>query len=195
MGFEFREDGHKYLLDGVEIPSVTGILADNGFVNTRWYTEESRLRGTRAHLCCEFLDQGEYVESEAKRFEVDGYVESYRKFKEHNKIEILEIERPIYHPLYRYGGRPDRLAMWKKRPFILDLKTGKAEFWHKYQSGGYEQIHLNEGKYPRIWRAGIHLNADGSMATMEPHDDLSDGAYFLAFVTTTQARRNHGITN
>ena len=192
--FHFQEDTHTYTLGGERLLSVTEVLEDAEFIDTRWYPKEAGIRGKRVHLLCQYDDEGFYADGEAKRFGLEGYLESWRKFKKGASPKFLEIEKPRYHPTHRYAGTPDRLAIWKNRHAILDLKSGPPEFWHGYQTGGYEKIYeAAMSGIGQFYRFGIHLQKDGSAPNVALHDDSTDGDYFLAFLATTRQRRKHGI--
>lgn len=191
--FTFDPKEHIYRLDGVVLPSVTQILEDVGFINSDFYTEEARVRGQRVHLLCQFFDEGDYSVGEARQFNLDGYVESWRKLKERMAFKILEIEKPGYHPILKYAGTPDRVAILGNRGCVLDFKTGDEEFWHPYQSAAYDAMLPPVASGLRK-RMGIHLHSDGSMATPEPHDDLYDFAHFASMLDVFNQRRLHGIT-
>lgn len=194
--FTFDEKLHLYRLDGAVLPSVTGILTDCGFISPEFYTEEAKIRGTRVHLLCQFLDENDYDPAQAAKFEVAGYVESWRKLKEKLRIEMVDIERRLYHPLYRFAGTVDRLAYVNGHLSVVDIKTGAHEGWHNFQTGGYELLYMANGSMAGVLRRyGAHLKEDGAMATLIEHPDYNDKNCFLAFLTTSNQRRKHGITN
>lgn len=193
--FTFDEGKHEYRLDGVRLPSVTEVLEQLGFIEPQFYTEEGRRRGLDVHYFCQYLDEGDYDPAAAKARGVDGYVESWRKFKEQAEgLKLLEIESRLYHPLYRFAGSPDRRVFLRGTEQIWDLKSGAPEDWHGYQTAAYEMLFA---KHPRGQRprGGVHLQADGSLAKFKAHTDLNDGNYFIAFLTTYQRRLKHGIGN
>lgn len=194
-GLEFDEAAHIYRYFGHVVPSVTEVLGDNGFIETDYYTEEGRIRGTRVHLLCQFLDEGRYNPAEARRFELEGYVESWRVTKRRLGFTMLDVERRLAHPQYRFGGSPDRLASTGRHKWVLDLKTGARAKWHGFQTGGYEELYLANGEEGPLRRAAVLLKADGALGELVPHEDMHDRHHFLSFVDTTHQRRLHGITD
>ena len=42
----FDEETHTYWKDGINYPAVTKILEEMGFVDSTWFDEDSRIRGT-----------------------------------------------------------------------------------------------------------------------------------------------------
>lgn len=192
-GLAFDEDKHEYRFQGAVVPSVTQVLTDNRFIDHTFYTEEAKVRGTRVHLLCEFFDRHVYDPNQAERFGLAGYVESWRKFMGMTSLGILDVERLMAHPVYRFGGRPDRLARIGRATWIIDLKTGGPELWHPYQLGGYEELYLVNGVGGPLRRMSVHLREDGSLASHVEYDDMNDRHHFLSFLNATNQRRKHGI--
>lgn len=80
--------------------------------------------GTALHAFTEQLDRGEKVTAPAPW---DADVEAYRIALERAGIEIVPgmIERIVLNEQFSIAGTFDRIVMWKGRPTIFDLKTGK----------------------------------------------------------------------
>lgn len=192
---QFDEAAHVYRLAGRIIPSVTQVLCDNGFINKDRYPEEARVRGSRVHLLCQFFDENDYDAKEAERFGLAGYVESWRKRLVQLGAEVLDIERLMADHTYLFGGRPDRRVIIKGRQWVLDIKSGGAEYWHAYQDGAYARLYAANGEPGPFRRAGVYLKADGSLADFIEHDNPFDAGYFMAFLTTTHRRREYGLTD
>lgn len=51
-------------------------------------------------------------------------IEGFYEFKKHNTIEVLDVERIVYSPKYRFAGTLDLRAKINGVPYLLDLKTG-----------------------------------------------------------------------
>ncbi len=189
---EFDEKAHLYRFRGEVVQSVTQVLVDNEFIETDYFTEDGRIRGTRVHMLCEQFDLGTMDKAWARQYELDGYVESWRKLKVRLGMEILDVERRMAHSKYLYAGSPDRRADIRHRPWVIDIKTGPKADWHGYQTGGYEELYLANAETGPFMRGGAHLKADGALAELIPHEDMHDRHHFLSFVDTTNQRRLHG---
>jgi hypothetical protein len=188
---------HSYYMGGVEVPGNTFTITDNGFINEEYYTAEGSIRGTRVHMLTQFLDEGDYDPREADRFDLAGFVESWRKAKARYGFNVLEIERVIFHKIFRYGTTIDRLLLWDGWETIAELKSGAVELSHSYQTGAQELACDSEfGAYQRGFRRRgcFYLKADGSEARWIPHNDPSDRNAFLAMLVCTNLRIKHGIT-
>lgn len=194
--FIFDEKTHSGTLNGRFCPSVTTILAENGFINTSVYPESAKIRGKYVHDLIQFHNEGDLDESEAIRLGLKGYVDSWREFVAKFKVNIIEIEKRLYHPTYCYTGQYDLLCERNGGRFLVDYKSGPPELWHPWQLGAYLELYNFHNKPVRqVKRAGVYLKADGSMAEWIDYEDPFDGPNFLALCAATHLRRRHGICN
>jgi hypothetical protein len=188
---------HSYYMGGVEVPGNTFVLTDNEFIDDEHYTVEGRIRGTRVHMLTQFLDEGDYDPREADRFDLAGYVESWRKAKSRYGFEVVLCEEVMFDNLFRYGTIIDRLLNWDGWETIAELKSGSPELSHPYQTAGQELACESElGPYARGLRrrGAFYLKADGSEAKWKQHTDPSDRNHFLAMLDCTNLRVRHGLT-
>lgn len=190
--FRFDEAKHLGYLNELLIPSVTQVIEGNGIFDASRYPEDAKVRGQRIHLLCEYLDEGDYDPAEAKRFGLEGYVESWRKLREREQFEIIQIEKRMVDPLRRFHGQPDRLVRWRKRLSILDLKSGASEKWHPLQTGGYDVLYRANGITEPLFRYGIHLDENGGLPSLKPHENDDDPEAFLIFLNATHRRKTYG---
>jgi hypothetical protein len=108
---EFQEEGHLY--EGGRLPSTTGILKAEGFIDARFYTEESRTRGTYVHLATHYDDSGELDEGTVDP-DIMPYLEAWRKFKAESGFIVERSEVPMKSSLYHYAGTIDRIGTFPK---------------------------------------------------------------------------------
>lgn len=172
--FRFDKVAHAYYLDGRQIPSITQMLQMTGWVDDTYYTEASRIRGTAVHdLCTEFdlgaLDPGESGSP------YRGWLLAYAA-----AIRTLQptwdgIEIPGVHPLYRFGGRPDRVGRVFKLQTILEIKSGVQEKAHKIQLA--LQAILCQATRPlppeHYQRLALYVKSTGKFR-LEQHTDARD---------------------
>lgn len=120
-------------------PHVTEILKRSGLVDTTWFSDEVRDRGTIVHEATEFLDQDDLDWESLEEMEDPSIllrVRQYEKFKRDTGIEILKIELPVTHRL-GYVGRLDRVVILNARKGILDIKGTTESPWHGVQLAAY----------------------------------------------------------
>lgn len=145
---EMDEDAHQYYVDGDPKPSVTQILKANGFIDTTWFTEFGRWRGSETHKATHFYDEGDLdrrtIDPTVKRF-LGGYI----KFKELTKFQPTMIEVPLYSDRYEYCGRPDRRGFFagqgkaEEANEIIDFKCypgGRPPWWTRFQLAAYGHL-------------------------------------------------------
>ena len=120
----FFDTGHKYTLDGEELPSVSEVTR---FISREVYgdigqynLDRAAERGTAVHKATEILDKYGTVEIST---DIEPYIKAYIMFrKEHDcKWELIEAAR--YDPDRRYAGTLDRLGTVDGDLAIVDIKT------------------------------------------------------------------------
>src|SRR3989338_6921714 len=88
----FNDETHEYFWNGEKVPySVTGILKVSGLIDTTWYNEPARVRGTYVHEATQFLDE-DCLEWDSLDPVITPYVEAYARFKTESKFHVKRIE-------------------------------------------------------------------------------------------------------
>lgn len=181
----FQEEDHIYMLDGVVIPSVTQALHAEGFIDDRWFTEESSIRGTYVHLASHMHDMGTLDEDTLDPVLVP-YLDGYKQFLDDTGFEVLESEVRQYHKTYLYAGTPDKKGLLYGRRSLIDLKSGKPEAWVKLQLGGYWLLDEPCDCY------SLQLKPDGTYNFSEKIKDIRhQGQVFLSALVCHQWKNNH----
>ena len=181
---------HTYRINGQSVPSVTQILAEAGLIDGQWYTDESQLRGRTVHIITALHDRDELDESKVAD-EYKGYLTAWRKLQADTQCEVFSVERRICNFVYRYAGTMDRLVRWNGVLYLVDLKTGATQWWHKIQTAAYWMCH----DIPAACRCAIYLSPDGSYKIKIHEAHAYDTDVFRAALTLANAKRNEGITN
>lgn len=119
----------------MSLPHVTRILQEVGLIDTTWFTDEGRDRGSALHLATEYLDRGELDEATVDPLIVSRLA-AYRRFIEEVKPEILSIEEHVEYP-GSYQGTLDRRVIMDGREGVIDIKAGGAAPWHSLQLAAY----------------------------------------------------------
>lgn len=196
-GFRYDDKEHRYFVQEKEIPGVSHVLKTAGLVDTQWYTGAGRDLGTAVHAACHYLDENDLA-WDSLHEKVVPRVRAYQQFKADTGFEPIACERPLFHPLYRYGGTFDRLGWARSRTelWLPDLKTGEPEPWFEVQTGAYEGMvrewtdFFGIPKNIPIRRLAVKLNDNG---TWLPRwcKDPRDFQTFLACLTVTNWRATH----
>lgn len=198
MDARFTYDQAKHLawIDGIPALSVTDVLRHIGFIDPTWFTAEARSRGDIVHAVTAGLDRGLSFEWADLDQKLHGYVKSWISFKQQTRIDILDVEVPGYHPLYKFWGTRDICFMLNGQEWLCDKKTGMPPYWTRWQTAAYDMLAGSAIKPRR--RASIQLFDDGSTARMIEYggaEHYNDGAEFLAFLIAVRRRLENGIGN
>lgn len=190
---ELDLDSHRYTLDGVVIPGCTQVLTAMGatpgfnFLSPE-ELEFYRSRGHAVHSAVEYsvkgtLDRRTLVE------EVKPYLEGWQRAVEDHGIEVLEIdsepfvERPLSHPVFRYGVKPDVVARIGKESGPIEIKATSA---HAPATGlqlAAQLIAIRQVR-PKIgdMRIGLRLLPKPPYYDLKHYTDKTDEAVWLSLL-------------
>lgn len=161
----FEEDGHQYFMDDYPVPGVTNAMQDAGVVDTTWFTEWARDRGSKVHKITEYYDEGDLAE-ESVDPALRGYLEAWKRFRREYEFRIEAIELEVYHPTAMYGGTLDRLGICGKTNVqlktIVDIKSGPVQRATGLQLTGYADAYqaMTGDFVHKIM--GVQLKQDGT---------------------------------
>lgn len=120
----FFDEGHKYTLDGEELPSVSELCR---FLSREIYGEITQYkldnaaeRGTAVHKATEILDKYGTVDVQD---DILPYLQAYLTFRKEHEVEWSKIEYALHHPEDRYAGTIDRFGMLDGKKALVDLKS------------------------------------------------------------------------
>ena len=191
----FQEKTHTYTLNGRELPSVTQILDEAGFIDPTWFTEESTQRGTDVHLLTRFHDDGRFeksgdLEESLVSSELRGYFEAWKEFRRVSRCKVLAIELMVWHDTLWYAGMLDRLLAFDGHACaLIDIKTGGHAPWHALQTAGYAVCPTAP---PVTARYSVYLRSDGTFK-LKRHEDPADLDVFRAALACSTWKRNQGV--
>jgi len=144
----FEKEGHVYTADGRVYPSITQILSAEGFINTAFYDEWSRDRGSMVHLACHYDITGE-LDEDSLDDEIRPYLAAFRKFMAESGFKVDKSEVPAINKLYGYAGTPDLVGCFPKptaaRRFALELN----------KEGKYHLIPFTDQNDFNVWQAAV----------------------------------------
>jgi hypothetical protein len=153
-------------VNATPFPSVTQVLRP--WVDTQWFTPESRDRGSAVHGALAQYLGGKPAFLANLPPEWRGYFDSGRRWIDANVAEVLLSEARLSDPQWRFCGQPDLIALLNDgSATLLDWKTGAAARWHRLQIAGYR--HLARPVWPTDRGLTIRLHPDGSMPSVDEH--------------------------
>lgn len=159
----FYEKGHVYMLDGVELPSVSELcrfLTREVYKDApRWAMEAAAERGTAVHKAAQQLDTAGTCEIEEEYL---PYLRAYKAFLKAHKVEWSLIESPMHHPILSYAGTIDRYGLVDGKWTLVELKTSSVlqHVLVMAQTNLY-RLMLIENGLPVEQIYALHLKKDG----------------------------------
>lgn len=157
LNIHFDEELHKYFINGVNKPSVSGFIKELMDEDEREKFDSPEFQeflkpyaeyGTYIHKETEKYDRG--IKLDAMEYEQKEWVALERysiltdKIKDYG-YEIVAIELPMYSKKYNVCGTIDRLLYNEKenKVLLVDIKTGSTRDSHWQQQLIYKEM-LNE---------------------------------------------------
>lgn len=185
---EFIEESHKYLLNGVEIPSVSKIC-EVAYPATEFRADIMRMEwGTHIHEitaeCDLSLDESEYYDNCTE--EEKPYLDAWRLFKSDFEVKFSEtdIEIRLAEEKLKFAGTIDRIS----DDYVIDIKTGSPYKWHQLQLTGYDILSEKLNTKPRKL-LGVYLNKKGKYKVKEYEGDQIT---FMACLYVLEWRKANG---
>lgn len=176
----FDADSHIYLVNGIEVPCVSDILAP---LSQRAYSEVNisvldyaRQRGTAVHEALELYDLGAEPEITP---EIVQYINAYLEWQSIYKPKWTGIEQIVYSENYGYIGTLDRIGYLNGTELaIVDIKTSNASKEALVsvclQTAAYEVAYCEQTgnitpneKESDIKRYGLFLKKDGTFRVVD----------------------------
>lgn len=195
---EFIEADHRYLVNGVEFPSVSTVLslfADYSRV-PKETLEFKRQLGRAVHKAIELLEAGT-LDFDTVDPACIPYLESWRKLKQTRPLRVIASEQIVYSLKWRYAGRWDFAVEFLDEPGVNWLFDAKCVYAvdpaTALQTAAYayaqNEMRETDPTMPGIRkRAAVQLHPDGSLATLYPYKDPNDFAYFTNTLNTWRWR-------
>ena len=135
LPFRFDSETHTYidLETGSELCHITGMLARTGWIDDVWFTEESSERGRCVHTLTADYDLGA-LDVATCRTKYRGWLLAHVATMKRIRHTWDRIEEPAVHPVYRFGGRPDRVGYALGLKTVFEVKSGVFQKSHQIQT-------------------------------------------------------------
>ena len=173
--FFFRPEDHSYWLGERRLPGVTEIIDYFGFIPEFSKDEERAEEGQVIHEAAKYLFQ-KRLDWKSVDSAVLGYLVSLDLWLKATGFLAEECEQALYHLVLLFAGTVDcKGRLPNNSRWIIDIKSGAAARWHKWQTAGYRIL---SREYRR--RGALYLQKDGSMARFKEHDEETDAAEFIS---------------
>lgn len=193
LKFRFDPSDHSYYLGdrrliGVSEAIQTAGLKDFSRIDPT-VLERAQQRGTAVHSACQYLDEGD-LDWATVSPEIEPYVRAWERFKKETGVELLGIEKPLFHATLGFAGTPDRVVNLYPHKGIIDLKTYAPDAVTGIQLAGYSYLEFGPQPTwdaPKRW--GLWLKDDGKYSLSE-FTDRGDEAVFLSCLTIAKWKRS-----
>lgn len=160
----FREETHQYFLDGVELPSITRVLAplkDFSHVHPE-LLERACLFGQAVHKTVELYLADDLVE-EGLDPNLADCLEAFRQWERDSPdLRAPVVERPMAHQRLGYAGTPDLIYDGQA---IVEIKTRDYDpLCDPIQTAAQEQLWLANGGTKGAYRRFVLTLRPGGYA-------------------------------
>jgi len=196
---EFREDTHEYFFDGKQVPGVNEVMQSVGVVDYSFIPVADRdtyfTRGTYVHLAMELLLKDE-LDWDTIDPAIEGYVRAGQQFIFDTGFKAINIETPLYHPVWGYAGTPDcvgvlcdnpldsRFVAINERHIVIDWKSCPIMSYVRWQTAAYQELYAINGIANGVERYGVELKKTGKYKMSQTWDSSVDFQEFASFLTT-----------
>lgn len=214
IGLTFDSGPHHYHLDGVRVPSVTGVLHRSGLIDFSRIPpavlHEAQVRGTIVHSAVHYVNEGDLA---ADDFAADfplyvGYLDGWRSFCAQRRYVPLLNEHIVASRRYQLAGTVDSIGVLDGEAVLLDFSTGRPQDAAKdLQTAAYLALAREwaaEGDalladyfaaHAVVRRYAVALRRDGTFR-VEPYTNVADFRQFMALLQAQQivdARRRRDL--
>lgn len=189
-GFTFDEELHRYASGGVAVPSITQTLTLTGFLDPRWFNEESRDRGTATHRACWYLAEGRLDWGTVHPI-ILPRVKQFEAFLLEYKPTLIHVEKPLFSKTYHFAGTMDFLFHLMGFPSLVEVKTGKSRLPAALQTAAQKVLVEECLGIKDVKRFGFELSGEGRYKFV-PHTAHGNRAMFLNAVGFVHERVNAG---
>lgn len=184
MTLTFDPKSHIYKFNEHPVPSVTTVLKDMGFINTQYFTEEGRERGTLIHRIIEWYCK-KTLDLDTVDPVLNPYLEAWIQFAKDTGFKPEAVEVPLYNKIYRVAGTPDHIGALDGRESVIDVKSGGPAPFTALQTAGYEIL---AGR--NLKRFVLYLTGKGVYKLRE-FKDKNDRQVFLGAVACWHWQKNN----
>lgn len=169
----FDPDSHIYLVDGVEVPSVTtilGLITDSEYkkVNPS-VLDTAAKRGSVVHEYCQLYDCDALPDEDV--YGIMGYIKAYADFVRDYRCVWEQIEAPVYSSM-GFAGTLDRAGLVEGKQAIVDIKTianptKMSKFVVCMQTTAYAIARAETFGTPTYKRYAVYLKANGEYSVLD----------------------------
>lgn len=180
---ELDEVTHTYRYAGRVVPSVTQSLQviENFDRVDPQVLEAARIFGSHVHLATDLYDRG-VLDEEALDPGLVPHLAGWKLFLYETGFQVTHSERIVHNANLGYAGKLDRLGVWKRSTWLIDLKSGAVPRSAGPQTAGYREA-LPSGERPRR-RLVVQLKPNAYR--LYEQTDPADWSIFVSCLNVTR---------
>lgn len=197
---EFDPTTHTYYIDGDAKMSTTQVLRDAGMVDTTWFREWHRWRGSETHKAIATWNRAGKIDLRKIDPRIKPYLAAAVKWQTDTGFVPMFVEERRYDPLFDICGTADLIGYFKgSKPIVdafCDFKTNDhrmGQATSRYQLASYGHMFSPKEIFRRI---EVVLGPDGNYGPVNsfPADTyLADVNAFSAMVIVAKLRKEMGL--
>lgn len=136
-GVTLGNDGFYHDEGGRPFVRVSTVLKEFGFIDDRFFDEDSRIRGSAVHLAVKFRLKGTLDETSIDP-QIAPRVAGFDQFIASTGFSAIHFETAVCDPYYRFAGTLDVYGSNRRGELmLLDIKTGPMQQAARLQMGAY----------------------------------------------------------
>ena len=175
------------------LPSVTEILTMAGL--TDYYNIKDKeyyfSLGHAVDYATQLVDENNLGECEEV---VKPYIESYKRFLEETKCEVVANQEHVLSEIYGFQGTLDKRAKLFGDRVVIDIKCSNiCTPWYHWQTAGYMIGYNEKHKRPLDIQKRYILNLQPTKYKLTPCKDSSDLSIFKAAVIIANTKKEHKL--
>lgn len=174
---------HKYYVNGKEYPGVNFILQSLNLLDARWFTEERREQGRRAHKLIHYWNEDDLDETSIDPRDAP-YLEGWKKFAQERKF-IPKLNEVSLFSKHGFCGTLDSAGLLNGDPAVADAKSGMIHWTTGFTTMAYSILLMEN--FPDLFpkmpkRIAVGLDKTGDY-WMEEFCDWKDQGLWLFCVS------------
>ena len=197
---EFDDSTHTYFVDGDAKISTTQVLRDAGMIDTTWFREWHRWRGSETHKAIATWNKAGKIDKRTIDPKIRPYLDAALKWQADTKFIPMFVEERRHDSIFDICGTADLIGYFAgSKPTVdvfCDFKTNDHKMGQatsRYQLASYGHMFDPKGIFRRI---EVVLGPDGyGPVNSFPVDSyIADVNTFHAMVIVAKLRRELGLT-
>ena len=198
---EFDPETHTYFIDGDAKLSTTQVLRDAGMIDTTWFREWHRWRGSETHKAIATWNKAGKIDKRTIDPKIRPYLDAALKWQADVKFMPMFVEYRMYDPIFDVCGTADLIGYFQgSNPVVdtfVDFKTNdwkQGQLTSKWQLASYGHAYNPKEVFRRI---EVVLGPDGNYGpvnTFTTDTYIEDTNAFHALSIVAKLRREAGLT-